>query len=123
MSIRLLSYRDDFSPGPADSAMWKQLVQAFDIESVQFIDDQTAVFDLDTVVVFDETGEIPLSEFTHPEDGTYLFGCTGMQNIPADYPDRPSVRIEVPNMVHNQGLFGAQAAAIVLYDRERKSWQ
>jgi hypothetical protein len=46
-----------------------------------------------------------------------------MRNLQATYPYIPSVRIEVPKLTPKQGLFGCQAAAIVLYDRERKACQ
>lgn len=123
MSLQVISYRDDFFPGPTDAATWRQLTNAFGIEAVKFVDDGTVTLDPETVIVFDETGEIPLTDFEHPQVATYVFGCTAMRNIQSLYPGAPSVRIEIPKLIFKQGLFGCQAAAIVLYDRERKRWR
>ena len=124
MSIQVITYRDAYfaDVSPLDTALWRQVTNNFGIAPVRFVDDDINI-DLNNLVVFDENGEIPLAEFKHPENATYLFGCTGMQNIHEMYPSAPSVRIEVPQLVINRGMFGSQAAAIVLYDRERKSWQ
>ena len=123
MSLQILSYRDDFFPGPTDGIAWRQVLSAFGGYKISFIDDGVVKIDPSILIIFDEVGEIPLADFVHPENAQYLFGCTAMRELPATYPDVPSVRIEVPNIVHNQGLFGCQAAAIVLYDKEVKSWQ
>lgn len=122
MAIQLVTYRDEFFPGSLDTAMWRQVTKGFGLSSIQFLDNNE--IDLgETVFVFDENGELPLSELDHPESATYIFGCTGMRDIHKQFPNAKSVRIEVPNTVENQGLFAHQAAAIVFYDRERKLWQ
>lgn len=121
MALTVLAYRDDLMTGDIDSYLWRQLGLAFGVRT-NFLENERP-FNSDEVVVFDETGDIPLAEFKHPEDAVYVFGATTMERIQRHFPNAPSVRIEVPVLTPRQGLFGAQAAAIVLYDRERKSWQ
>lgn len=121
MALTILSYRDTYFPGLIDSSLWKQVVNAFGVK-LKFVGEGEVDQDPGALVVFDETGDIPLAEFTHPENATYVFGCTGMRNVQDLYPGAQSVRIETPRIRQNQGMFGCQAAALVLYDRERKAW-
>jgi hypothetical protein len=118
MTIDILSFRDDFFKGPTDAAVWRQVTRAFGVNHVRFIDNGTVVLNFDKIVIFDEVGEIPLSEFVHPEGMAYLFGCTAMNNLPAMYPlVKTTVKIVTPFSVPGGGMFGPNAAAIVLYDR------
>jgi hypothetical protein len=120
--LTIVSWRDDFFTGPADAALWNQLTRAFGLPCVKFFDDGNISLN-DNVVVFDENGSVCLRDFEHPDNATYIFGCTGMRDIHHEYPHALSVRIEVPHLISKQGLFGHQAAAIVLYDKENKRWQ
>jgi hypothetical protein len=70
------------------------------------------------VVALDETGDVMLHEFRHPEKAVYVLGYSGLiglqKHIPADY----SVRVDTP---HDFSIFGISIAAIVLYDRMIKN--
>jgi len=126
MALTIYTYRDSFfvNDGPGDSTAWRMLVDAFNVDTFWFLDDLTTTVNTSNLVIFDENGTIDLNDFTHPQDASYLFGSTGMRDIYSEYSNSiPVVKISVPNLVTNQGMYGCQAAAIVLYDRERKSWQ
>lgn len=122
MSVKVLAFRDEFFPARIDACLWRQISRSFNVKTT-FINCGVETIDPTNVVVFDETGSIPLTEFKHPENATYIFGATGMDMIQQYFPSAPCVRIEVSALVSKQGLFGPQAAAIVLYDREAKLWR
>jgi tRNA(Leu) C34 or U34 (ribose-2'-O)-methylase TrmL len=126
MALTIYTYRDSFfvNDGPGDAMAWRMLVDAFNVDKFYFLDTAPVEVNLSNLVIFDENGTIDLNDFVHPADASYLFGSTGMRDIYVDYPaNTPVVKISVPNLVQNQGMYGCQAAAIVLYDRERKTWQ
>ena len=87
MSITIVSYRDDYFPGPIDGSLWTQVTNNFGIGCIKFLDDGVVTLDPSILVIFDETGDIPLADFVHPETAQYLFGCTGMNNIQELYPE------------------------------------
>lgn len=74
-----------------------------------------------SVVFLDEKGDVPLSEFEHPEDVLYITGRASfspLQSIGAEH-EHVSVRIET---AEGKGLLWPhQAIAIVLYDRASKA--
>lgn len=74
-----------------------------------------------TVVLVDEHGETPLAKFVHPRNTLYIFGKAN-QGPSAGREGDISVRIETPTGSRGM-LWPHQAAAIVLYDRQVKSWQ
>jgi hypothetical protein len=117
MALTIYTYRDSFfvNDGPGDAMSWRMLVDAFNVDKFYFLDTSPVEVNLSNLVIFDENGTIDLNDFVHPVDASYLFGSTGMRDIYVDYP------ADIP--VQNQGMYGCQAAAIVLYDRERKTWQ
>lgn len=71
------------------------------------------------VVFVDEAGEEPLQSFEHPKDVLYVLGKQSFSPFRA-YGGR-SVRIETP--MDSGMLWPHQAIAIVLYDRQVKSWR
>jgi hypothetical protein len=73
----------------------------------------------DQIVFLDEHGEIPLKEFTHPENCIYVLGKASMSTYRAySKPGDLSVRIETPG---NTGMIWQhQAVVVALYDRMMK---
>lgn len=74
-----------------------------------------------TVVWCHEKGEDSLKSFQHPENALYIFGKTNYSpflNMKED--GHKSLCIETP--LNSGLLWGHQAAAIILYDRNSK-WQ
>lgn len=73
-----------------------------------------------TIVFLDENGAAPLNGFAHPENALYVFGRTSLSVATLAEPEDPTVYIETPQ---STGPFwGHQAACLVLYDRQVKSW-
>ena len=71
-------------------------------------------------VFVDEHGTVPLRDFVHPESCVYVFGKTSTSALYAMREGDVSVSVETPGQL---GMMWAhQAAAIVLYDRQVKSW-
>ena len=69
------------------------------------------------IVFLDENGDIPLHEFTHPEDVIYVFGRASLSAWKA-YGKGSAVRVETPG---NTGmLWPHQVAVLVLNDRVQK---
>jgi len=73
-----------------------------------------------TPVLVDECSPNRLQDFEHPRDAIYIFGRTGMSFFGGWKGE--SVSIEPLDELTSY-LQPDQAAAIVLYDRMRKSWQ
>lgn len=71
------------------------------------------------VVAVDEHGVVPLQDFVHPPNALYLTGKAGRSVLALG---ELSVRVENPCKEHGL-LWPHQAMAIVLYDRQVKSWQ
>ena len=72
-------------------------------------------------VFVDEGGSVELQELVHPESCVYVFGKTSKSVLALLRDGDQSVRIDSPGL---QGMMWAhQAAAIVLRDRQVKSWQ
>ncbi|MDP2107154.1 MAG: hypothetical protein Q8J76_14250 [Desulfobulbaceae bacterium] len=78
----------------------------------------------DLAVVFvDEHADIPLKDFVHPKDALYVFGkATCSAFVVMKRGGDLAVRIET-NSKSIGLLWPHQAAAIILYDRLRKSWR
>lgn len=69
-----------------------------------------------TIVNFHEDGTTALPDFAHPEDAAYVFGPSGRSpTIEADE------YVHIPTPDPRGLLWGHQAAAIGLYDREVKA--
>lgn len=79
-----------------------------------FIDDNPSL----TPIIIDENGDVPLREFSHPEDVLYVFGKVGRSMLSLGY---QSVRVETP--AQDGLLWSHQILSIVLYDRQVKQWQ
>lgn len=74
------------------------------------------------VVFVDEKGASPLREFVHPTDALYVLGKTSLSPLIAyGRSDDLSVRIETP--LAGGLLWAHQAATLVLYDRQVKTWR
>jgi tRNA(Leu) C34 or U34 (ribose-2'-O)-methylase TrmL len=104
-----------------DQCQWEEVCGSFEVQ-LQMVDSE-ADYDFSDwaqrgpVIVFDEHGDIPLAEFRHLQDGTYVFGRSG-QDVLAHTPRDASVKIVRPNSTRT--LFGVSAAAIVLYERSQQ---
>ena len=102
----------------ADRIYWSNLCKSFDIplQLVNRLDDIEYPEDY-KIVVLDETGEIDLKDFKHPDKAAYVFGYSGLvgvqNHVKADY----VVRVNTP---YNKSIFGISIAPIVLYDRMSK---
>ena len=102
----------------ADRALYRFTCRAYNVELRMLDRDEEANISIeDTVVVLDEQGKIPLSEFDHPEECVYVFGRTHMNDLIDKVPHDYSVVIDYPG---DTTMFGATACAIVLADRQRK---
>ena len=104
----------------ADNGIWHLVCAAYGIDSKDFFlfDDLIDIPNVisGTIVVMDEQGETNLNDFTHPEDATYIFGRTHVNDL-IEIPHDHSVVIPYPG---NGTLFGVTAAAITFADRLRK---
>ena len=125
--LTVVAHRDSkWGARKLDQCQWAEVCGSFDAE-LWMIDseddyDFSRMARLGPVVVFDEHGDIPLGDFQHLKDATYVFGRSGhdvLSNTPCD----ASVKIVRPNPTRT--LFGVSAAAIVLNNRyeRRLQWQ
>jgi hypothetical protein len=74
------------------------------------------------LVFVDEEARGSLRTFVHPPDALYVFGRTSLSPFVA-YRQPEDRAVSIPT-VYDKGLLWAhQAAVLVLYDREVKSWQ
>lgn len=113
----LIAYRESsWMDRKADFRQWDHLARAYGSE-LALLEREEVPDPIRQLVVVDEVGAIALKDFTHPEECDYLFGYTGLNDLPSMYPDALSVRIVTPVSIC---LFGVVAAAIVLEDRQRK---
>lgn len=79
--------------------------------------------EIGTAVVFvDEKGTASLKDFHHPADVLYVFGKSGLNPLTA-YGQKGDLSVVIETKVNGGILWPHQAAAIVLYDRFKKSWQ
>lgn len=99
-----------------DLRQWDHLARAYGAELVLLEQSETPAPER-TLVVVDQVGEISLQDFEHPQECDYLFGRTGLNDLPSMYSSAPSVRIETVEPI---SLFGVCAASAVLEDRKRK---
>lgn len=73
-------------------------------------------------VFVDETGAVELQDFEHPDEAVYIFGKAGFSPHPSmAHNGDHTVRIVTPE--RRGMLWPHQAAAVVLYDRQVKSWR
>jgi len=112
---------DTFCMTPATGAL-HQVYCKHDVELTELgsLDDAVRIWQDCEPVAIDENGELPLGGFEHPENALYLFGRTGATPMSQG---RKSVYIECASGDRKPLLHPHQAAAIVLYDRLRKSWR
>lgn len=75
-----------------------------------------------TVVFVDEKGTTPLKNFRHPENVLYVFGKSGLNPLTA-YGQKEDLSVVIETKANGGMLWPHQAAAIVLYDKMKKSWQ
>jgi len=100
-----------------DRRMWNQLGRAYGVTTSLWDQWDPPDDAQSAVVLVDQRGATPLTEFEHPVEATYVFGRTGMNRMLQEIQHDHSVRIDTP---HPISLFGISAAAIVLADREAK---
>jgi len=74
-------------------------------------------------VIVDENGREPLRTYRHPEHAAYLFGKTGRSLLETLRWSGESVYVEAADRQRHGLLHPHQAAAVVLHDRQVKSWQ
>lgn len=122
------------SPLVEYKSRWKFLVMGFELDGIYMapVTGEKRVIEVDDVmdavtanpelipVLVDECSPNRLHTFEHPQDALYIFGRTGMSFFGGW--EGESVSIEPPGELTSY-LQPDQAAAIVLYDRMRKSWQ
>lgn len=104
-----------------DFQMWNHLARVYQVEFSHddlIIDWDAALVKGRTLVVLEETGEVELDDFTHPEDAVYVIGRSGLNNLIKMTNPEHSVVIRTP---HKICLFGISAGSILLADRLRKS--
>jgi len=100
-----------------DFRLWSSVTRAYGLELTLLDPDDELRFNKNVVVVLvDQQGEQDLDDFVHPENCVYVFGRTHTNDL-MKTPHQHSVAIKYPGAVC---LFGFQAAAIVLADRQRK---
>lgn len=115
--IKLVACRErTWLDAKTDYRQWDNLARAFGVE-LQMIDELIAIDSAGVLIVVDERGEQELANFVHPVTCTYLFGRTGLNNIPALIDCDASVRIASKYI----SLFGISAASIILHDRRMKN--
>jgi len=102
---------------------WQKQPSADDVPLVECGTLEHALSSLEgyTPVVVDENGTTDLDAFVHPADALYVFGCTGKSALVG----WTGASIHIQSAVGEAAplLQPAQACALVLYDRLRKSWQ
>lgn len=74
------------------------------------------------VVFVDEKGEAPLKTFKHPKKALYVFGKASLSAMIA-YGKKGDLSVKIETIANGGMLWPHQAAAIILYDRLKKSWQ
>jgi len=118
--IKLIAFREIYAgfSHNVDYKMWEQLALAYGAE-VQIIGDwnEAVIPDGHKIVLVESEGAEEITTFTHPENVVYVFGRTSLDIhglIPHDCSNGECVRIDTPNP---NGLFGVEAAAIVLHRR------
>lgn len=72
-----------------------------------------------TLVFVDESGDIPLAEFTHPASPVYVLGKSNLSTMRL-YSQPGDFSVFIPTPRATGGLWAHQAIALVLYDREVK---
>ena len=112
-----------------EQALWQFPLREFDISEwmmipetglpgIQQVKDVQDALDERPAVFLDEKGDVPLAEFSHPDDVTYVFGKSGRSVLPEMRPGDISVKVETPT---SQGMMWAhQTLVVVLHDREAK---
>jgi len=119
--ITILAFRDKgwYNERRTEYRLYDHLCRAYGVE-FKFVSSSEEVKKIakgKKIIIFDENGDIPLSDFKHEKDAFYVFGRTG-QDLRKDFPNHIFVRIETPYQI---ALFGAVACGIVLEDRRRKN--
>ncbi len=103
--------------GMTDFRLWRTVTRAYGAELKLLDPDDPLIFAPDEfVVVVDQQGKQDLEGFVHPANCVYVFGRTARNDL-MEIPHGDSIVINYPGSV---SLFGFQAAAIVLADRQRK---
>lgn len=113
----LIAYREStWFDRQTDFRQWDHLARAYGAE-MTLLEQTESPDPKRTLIVVDETGETSLQDFEHPQECDYLFGRTGLNDLPSVYPFARSIHIETLVAI---SLFGVCAASIVLEDRKRK---
>lgn len=72
-------------------------------------------------VFIDETGAVPLKDFSHPENAVYFFGKAGEN--PTGWKREQDVSVYIPTIANNGVMWPHQVLVTVLYDRLMKEQQ
>jgi hypothetical protein len=67
------------------------------------------------IIILDESADILLEEFQHPENAVYVFGRSTLNQIQDNVPHDYAVRLRTPNP---KDIFGISVACAVLFSRE-----
>jgi hypothetical protein len=96
---------------------WAYVARSFDVAKENLLATDPGGFPLVLVQPADGQylqGEIPLPDFTHPEDCVYLFGSSDA--LLQELPRTPFAKVYIPSLPTWE-MYSHQAGAIVLYDR------
>jgi len=86
------------------------------------VDEMVASLDESVVRVFvDETGDMMLHEFVHPENAAYIFGNAGTSAL--SHRRAQDVVLRVETAANGSVMWPHQCLVTVLHDRLVKSWQ
>ena len=101
-----------------DFRQWSNLCRSYGTPFQLLEDWDEAIIPEDhKIVVLDEVGDQSLDTFVHPEKCVYVFGRTGINDLPIIIPCDFSVRVNAP---HSKSMFGVSVCCAVLYDRNIK---
>jgi hypothetical protein len=103
---------DEWCMSPVSGLLGKQVTERAALET--FIDENPDF----TPVAINEHGDIPLQDFTHPENALYVLGKVGRSTLSLG---AVSVRVPVPSEEAYAILWPHQILSIVLYDRQVKN--
>ena len=135
MSVRLIALWDGWATPANEAELWHFMARDYNLVDVVLIPNYGEAYqdirqadsiqvEIDkarsdgfTVIGLDENETAELSDYTHPVNAAYVFG-RGSRNPDIDV----DVVIRIATPLTGGLLWGHQAAAIALYDRERKSW-
>jgi hypothetical protein len=74
-----------------------------------------------TRVYIDESAEVKLSDFVHPENALYVIGKTSYSPFKTEFRVDIDKAVKIPSLRNMGGFWGDQALILILYDRFLKN--